>query len=317
MSASRPVLGVIPIPDETLVSFMFRLAVSQGYPTAQALLRPTGEPRPTNRPNALLLRKYADLAGVAVADIERLGWGPPDPTHGEFRGHRLANAMFGGTFQYGNPRMVCPLCLEEAPYYRAWWDLVPVSVCVTHAVRLIWSCPTCGENLRWNGRYLTACKCGSDLRASRTSPVDRADLIGTEAIHGLLGDGRFSDEAASVRGMPPFADMSDAEIVDFLWRLGLELLGPRKKAFSVEQPNELAADAHVALTRAVHAMRIWPDGFRQAIDLMLDRWGRTGTKDALRRWREKLDDGHGAVIAEVATKHLGISIGPVSGPLNS
>ncbi len=302
-----PAIGITPYTDESLVGFIFRLAKRVGYGTAGGMLALANARRiPTNRPELSLLEVYSALSKVPVADLEALGWGPPDRKRGIFRGRILQNAMFRGTATYST-RTICPHCLSEAAYYRAWWDIVPITACPIHNVYLINSCGRCGDDLRWTGRDIAACKCGAVLQDLQTRPLSVTEIGGSATIQGLLGDSRFEAQAVAVRCQPHLSDMTDGEIVEFLWRLGLELIGPRPKIFSVEHPGNLVLDAHIALKEALGAIHRWPDGFSEAADIMIERWGRLRTISAFRRWRDTLQQGHGQAIVDTITKKLEIN----------
>lgn len=69
---------------------------------------------------------------------------------------------------------VCPACLEEAPYVRLLWRLMPTQVCLTHACWLQTQCSQCGATLRVTSprqRHLHCAKCGMDLRRLPAVPA--------------------------------------------------------------------------------------------------------------------------------------------------
>ena len=62
---------------------------------------------------------------------------------------------------------VCPACLEEAPYVRLLWRLMPTQVCLKHGSWLQAQCSQCGETLRVTSptqRHLRCTQCDMDLR---------------------------------------------------------------------------------------------------------------------------------------------------------
>ena len=309
MSAEIPIptVGITPYPDESLAGFLFRLTVAQGYLSTNHMLAPTGDVSPTNRPEPALLANYAKLSGCKISELEPLGWGPPHPHRGSFRGRSLPNAMFRGTREYSRARCACPQCLDESDHHRAWWDIVAISACPAHSARLIDACRRCGMSFSWKrGRDLRACKCGADIRNMAADPLPPDVLAGTALVHGLLGDPRYAAEADTFRALPTMSDLSDGETVEFLWRLGLELIGPRPKIFSVQQPNELAADAHMALLAAQKAVET-PGGIEDALDMMVARWSAKRAERAFGRWRSGLADRHGLVVAGIFEKALKIN----------
>ena len=90
-----------------------------------------------------------------------------------------------------------------------------------------------------------------------------ADLHGTKAAHGLLSDDRFREQAGYVLSLEPFRDLAPGKIVEFLFRIGRELVSTRPQAFSLEQPGELAWKAHIALNRGLELSERWPAAFHE------------------------------------------------------
>jgi hypothetical protein len=98
--------------------------------------------------------------------------------------------------------------------------------------------------------------------------VAPGDIEGAKAVAGLLGDKEFSGEAARARALPPHEGLEDGEVVDFLYRLGLESVGGRKKIFSVEDVGELAWTAHALFNHGIDVSRRWPTAFCEILDAM-------------------------------------------------
>ena len=136
----------------------------------------------------------------------------------------------------------------------------------------------------------------------RSNAVSDADALGTKVVYGLLGDERFVADGNYARALPPFQDLRDGDIVEFLYRLGLEALGGRPKIFSLEQPGELAYHAHRALTLGLEAAERWPGFFYEILDGMRRRSAST-VKAGLRkyvlpieRWLDGLPEDRGGEI---------------------
>ena len=246
-------LGVIPYPDESLVGFLFRLARRRRLPTIRPLMSASGIVNLTAQPNEQQLRALADVASLEVGQLEAITYGPPNPAVGLFRGIPLPSNVFDcrGEAQ----RRVCPDCLRESAYHRAIWDLGFISVCPVHRKVLVDTCRRCGQPLRWMGADLTRCGHADegDLTQAVAEDVSEGDVRATRAVYGLLKDERFAADVKRVRALPPFRDLADSYIVEFLYRLGLEAIGARPKIFSTEQTGELAWSAHLALNRGLEA----------------------------------------------------------------
>lgn len=77
---------------------------------------------------------------------------------------------------------VCPQCLEEQPYVRLLWRLMPVQVCLTHRCWLQGQCVQCGHTLRAMSPtqpHLRCADCGMDLRRLPVAPAP-PDLVKTQ-----------------------------------------------------------------------------------------------------------------------------------------
>ncbi len=297
-------LGVTPYPDESLVGFLFRLARRRRLATIRPLMAASGIVNLTAQPNAQQLEALAGVASLKVSQLEAITYGPPNPAIGLFRGIPLPSNVFDS--RGDAQRRVCPDCLREAAYHRAIWDLAFISVCPVHRKVLVDTCRRCCLPLRWSGADLTRCGHADDgnLTQSVADDVSESDVRATRAIHGLLRDERFAADAERVRALPPFRDLADNYIVEFLFRLGLEVIGARPKLFSTEQAGELAWSAHLALNRGLEAAERWPSGFFGVLNNMRRRSASTVAASLRRyvwpieRWLDKLPVGMGVVIRE-------------------
>lgn len=63
---------------------------------------------------------------------------------------------------------ICPRCLADHGYARVDWDLLFVTQCRLHWIRLLDQCPRCKEALHWRRKTLKRCTCGMDLSAVQT-----------------------------------------------------------------------------------------------------------------------------------------------------
>ena len=294
-------LGVTPRPGESLVGFVFRLAERIGMSSGRSLGRQAGFGALTNRPSADALAGLAEIAGLDISELEAISYGPPDNTFAVFRGCRIPFPLLSGS--YFN-RKICPACMSASAYHRSHWDLACVSICTIHALHLVSRCPSCGKDLLWGASSLCDCKCGHGrLAGIATAAVPRHQLAATKAVLGLLGNPRHAAEAEVVASLPPFQDLSRVEIVEFLFRMGLDIRSPRGKLFSIEWVGDHLRTAHEALASGLEVGRNWPSAFHQAIDQRRRSWGPTseGARrrciSAIRRWVDNLPEGHGRAIA--------------------
>ncbi len=294
-----------PRPDESLIGYIFRLAARR-FTSARGLAEDCGFNRLTNRPEPAWLAALAETSGMPQADLHAISYGIPNDAVGWFRGHELGSNAFDR--RGGVDRRVCPRCLEEADHHRAIWDLLFVAACPIHKVRLADCCRTCGEPLRWLEGRLLVCGCGAILRRMQAEALSDADLRGTRAVYGLLGDSNFAAEAAHVQGFEPFRDLAPGKVVEFLFRIGLELVAPRSKVFSMDQTGELAWEAHVALSRGLALAEAWPGAFLETLAIMKERaagtpgFGLRQSVGPVERWLDRLPPGSGTAIREACAE---------------
>lgn len=295
-----PTLGVTPLSDESLIGFMYRLAARQRRVSATAFARSLGFDRLTNRPEPSWLEALAKACDVSFDQIAAISYGPPDAVRCTVR-HRVLRARY--LDQRGAAsRKVCPACLMESPHHRCSWDLLCVSACARHSTLLTDTC-ACGQPLHWpSGRDVTrnACRLRCDLTKRVGDLLPPADIEAVRAVAGLLGDEEFTHDAEQVRGLLPCQDLDDGEVVDFIFRLGLERMGGQSKLFSIEQIGEMAWQAHAAFTVGLAAARDWPDGLAQVLEGIVARTNlptpRSAAHRSVARWLDDLSDGHGQVI---------------------
>lgn len=76
-----------------------------------------------------------------------------------------------GRFYFVNrmhPR-VCPLCLSNARYCRAAWDVALMTACPIHGVLLVEQCQVCQRRLSWERPAVDVCQCGWSLVLQATT----------------------------------------------------------------------------------------------------------------------------------------------------
>ena len=297
-------LTLEPIPDESLISYVFRLARYRHLSSAYALWTDCGLQKFSNQPS---MKGLAALAASASMDVDRLkaiSHGPPDRVGAVVLGRRVRQSVVEDRGKAH--RRICPACLSESAYHRVMWDLRYVAVCPVHRCVLVDTCPACAKPLKWVGSDLARCRCGQrlDLDGVEPAPVAPQDTEPTAAVFGLFGDVRFQKEAAAVRNILPLSDLRGEEVAEFLFRLGLERMGRVKKVFSSEDLGELAWQAHVVLRRGLEALEPWPDGFHRTLDDMRLRWGRDPVMSlrictvGVERWLGGQPEGNGKHIRE-------------------
>ncbi len=307
--ASVHSVSLYPDPEESLISYMFRLSERRRMSSAWALAEQCGFNRFTNRPLVESLTALSRSARMDLGALEAISFGYSGVDDGVFRGRSLDTIIL--TKRKYPRRRVCPACLAEKPVHRAIWDLDFTSVCPVHLLVLPHACRTCGKDLKWGFGSLTHCRCNADLTKMEAPPVSEDEAAGTAAVHGLLGDERFDAEAGDIRSLEPFVGMEEGRIVEFIYRTGLEVLGQRPVAFSFASGIPPGSE-HTALNEGVKTMRDWPEAFGVMIADMTSRTAEPwGGCEPIERWLATIPDEVGTAIrAVVAERRMLNSLRP-------
>lgn len=155
----RPLpLRARPYADETLLSFIVRLAALNRHQSTQWIAQDAVVPIPAVQAGSQNLTRLAALSGLNQRDLTALAYRGVGETQCVL-GHLVVPSRLVTLRR----RRFCPLCLNAAVYHRALWDLKPVTACPSHGLKLQASCP-CGHTTSWTAPNLTKCWCGRDIR---------------------------------------------------------------------------------------------------------------------------------------------------------
>lgn len=167
-----------PYAGECLSGYLLRLAAANGHDSGKDFLfrlfpgwRTCAQVRllrweyPVD--NWGLLPQYTRLSPAELQRMTLLPWVakfrlPPVRAHPDQTG---PGSFLRDLVEPG--LRVCPLCLQEQPYIRLMWRLVPVQICLRHGCQLPGRCHVCCQPLTaigWQHRHLRCAECGADLR---------------------------------------------------------------------------------------------------------------------------------------------------------
>ena len=287
-------LGTAPRENESLVGYCDRLARRMGMPGVNSLFRLAGITVTNNRIAPDNLEALAALTRTEVRTLALTTYGFPGGSH-SLRGLVIPSGLFRTDFP---SRVACPACLSESAHHRIWWDLAVISACPVHGRLLLGTCPFCRKPLRWWG----GCTCGDQVFAgAATDGVPDEELVATAAVHGLLGDARFREQARQARRLEPFADLAPGDIVEFIARMGVDPTAPASGSFSLKAKGKLGDMAHLTLRFGLQVALGWPEAFHRALADMHDLQSRQGSDEPrvaihVGRWLDKLAPGQGQAI---------------------
>lgn len=178
-------LSIAPPPfgDESLAGYVIRLSEKNAFSgpgwMPELLRTRSGLPVATVAEaarDAQLVRAVEALAGLSEGSLADRAFTPRSYSRARRGGPPSWDARPLEAYQRHHP-MVCPACLDEAPYARKLWDLAHLPVCTRHGLLLVDTCHRCGERLTWRRTRVGHCEsCGADLRRSERIPAAPATL---------------------------------------------------------------------------------------------------------------------------------------------
>ena len=247
----------------------------------------------------------AKLCGVEVAALRATTYGPPSKSNSVvYQGSPMPRLLVSSQ---SSTRRICPDCLREDLYHRSCWDLEFADICPIHRVLLCTRCQACGRGLRWAGSTVSRCKCGgADFRKMTAPAIEDRQVTATAGVMGLLGDGRYSAEAASLKSLAPFTDLDPGEIGDFLLRISPSALRRQAVQFTLSWVRSPSTTPHEVLTAGLEMAREWPERFYAAIGMpsgghfkFVDPTKALDLLGAIELWvAKKMGDGRGLIIAD-------------------
>ena len=295
--------GLDPFADESLAGFVMRLAVNHEYSSPMQLLRPLELGLSTLRQAAREGTAHpfmAEYLALTPAELDKLSSG--QGTGSRVLGHELDRdlVVLGG-------RKLCPVCIAEQPYHRAYWDLTVMTVCPVHAVRLLSHCTECHRALNWKVGPVTCCssqKCAADLRWAEAAHVPEGEMGGVRGLHRLLASGSCPEFADAVRRL----SVSDQILLAF--HLGCYARGRN----AMVRPTNFAADhadeVHLVLNEGWRVCGDWPSAFHELLDRRLltatsrKRYGIRKHFGTLRSWLERNGEPYARLIGAELTRYI-------------
>lgn len=170
-------------PDETLASYLHRLALANGYQPPTILTRlchrrlaalelQDDVTRPRHIATLTVLATLTGCTPQALThaspdNLAQAPWGPtPNTLAGDSPAPRLSPHQTTRYLRSATNAQFCPDCLRQVAYQRRAWLLRDVSGCLQHGCRLVTVCPHCFAQLRMQDVVTRHCgQCDTDLTA--------------------------------------------------------------------------------------------------------------------------------------------------------
>ncbi len=267
---ARLLFRVDPLPGESPRGYLCRVAHEHRYGGPLAIAQIAGLPE-----SGLALDDHAArIAHLLRLDLEE--WralcyrrikGRTQFHQRLFCGQRISP----DDLNYKRPR-ICPRCLNDAPFWRAVWDLGLVTTCPIHRCHLLNQCPACKRGLAWQRPAVHECRCGLDLGAV-TPEVATGDLVAINAaIYRAAGlsPGVEAERDLTDSGFPPeMLGLRLGALLRFVLFIGAvpEQDGLRRKRRAFASSDLVFA---TEINRAAAALlREWPRSLRETLLRML------------------------------------------------
>jgi len=248
-----------PLATEVALGYLLRLSEANGYPCGTWLPLVVLPDTMKVSKASFDTKKFAALTGLSTDQSERMCFQsnvrPRKITN--FLGHDLAVR----DLLFSRPK-VCPGCLAESTACEAFWDLTLVTACPRHRIRLLDTCESCSEPLKWNRSKTWQCPCGADLRNQGCrEPVSEelAELMA--ALRATL----YCD-----RGIQVFpASLSSLESLGLFGMCTLISVIAEVVKYPMDRAGDLTRSRFKLapqMDAVAHVLRDWPHNFRRFLD---------------------------------------------------
>jgi len=165
-------LGTEIRPFENLESILFEAAKNNGMTSVTPLLRALDLPQR----GVLNPKRHAQLGGSLQAGVDRLAAAVPTAPSTVlpkgstiYSGHCLRRDQLALSTS-----RICPACVHETGYGRAWWALAPLAFCDVHGTALIDHCLECASPISIARPAYDTCSCGAKLWGRPSESPNRA-----------------------------------------------------------------------------------------------------------------------------------------------
>jgi predicted site-specific integrase-resolvase len=288
-----------PHPDESLLSYLIRLQVANGYDRLIWLIawlrgKTTVRTRfrPTTTNETVFLENLAAVTALPIFDLYRMTLnryvplrtfpGRPVHYHRLSSGEQVAFCQHRHTLKHWSrteaATLFCPYCVREAPYHRLNWMLDVVFVCPKHGGWLLDTCASCGASVSVESVVRSHCaRCSASLAEMAVIPGDAT--VAAAQQHLLVG---LETGKLPTNTLPPLSIQALFRLLDGLCA-ATRLLGwegcyqPERVSqhpFPFSSQMNLSPVQHGSLyTSAWLTANDWPHSFHRFLDRQLQRSG--------------------------------------------
>lgn len=182
--------------DESLSSYVYRLAFANGHKSGEVYLRVVGLTRSNLNNNEFdekALLKLALITGLSAEELQK-------HSAAHFENRCGTNSIQKRHVKY------CPLCLKEDHYHRADWCFDWLSVCIKHSIMLNEKCKTCGCYTTMKAVMFGNClRCGNGLN------IENEIMLSSDSV--ILKSQKFMVEKLNNHFIDEIGNLS---VIDYL-----------------------------------------------------------------------------------------------------
>lgn len=271
-----------PTRHESLISYVRRLATSNGMKPS-GLRRLMGVRQLTRTNDEQNWRVLADWLGLPPEsfDANRPRTIQTKTSKCKFTKQLTADAHVGlGLISFA-PR-ICPKCVQANLPMPQTWSFSFYAACLTHGLRLLDACTSCGKDLkRWIAGY-EACTCGTVYGDMDPYPAPTASLLVARNLQSLCDAGDISSEPPKLDGVS--AELGRPGVHDYMSLI--RTFGIAARPASADRPlsigkmnykvvssygNESVREAEKRIQAAEEYLCNWPRGFDDLLKSVVHR----------------------------------------------
>lgn len=250
-----------PITNESLLGYLLRVSVANGYDTPWHVLTTAGIGRreamsadfPINKLAPLVNCESKDLCPIAYSFQPKLG-----VNEYKILAHDLGQVPHMRTYRFAKPSF-CAACVVEKGFLEAHWDLEGVTVCHIHGTALLTHCPRCGRRINWFRPDLLQCACGAqwhDVTLSQVSVEQRAlaNLVNSKVLGTEMQSCEMVKLPSKELGLLPLSALLG--VINVIGKAASDSTDPRK-----------------IFEAASSVLAYWPSAYEAFIEKMIARDG--------------------------------------------
>ncbi|MBT7080020.1 MAG: hypothetical protein HN929_00890 [Chloroflexi bacterium] len=283
-----------PYPDESLLSYLLRVQVANGYEGLVWLtewLRDKTKSRiklfPTSTNQLVFLENLATVTTIPVNVLYQLTLNryltrltPPGgmvTTQSSESGEQFAFCFQRHTLRRWSrteaAAAFCPHCLREAPYHRLPWMLHAVFACLKHKCWLLDTCADCGIDLSVTAVIKGQCTtCSAVLADMPTVDLDTTVLVVQQHLLTCLETDVLPVDTLPQLSIPAFFRLLEGlglviRRLGWDWPGCYQSAGIVREAFPSYKQHDLSITQFgILYTSAWLAIQDWPQGFYTFVD---------------------------------------------------